>query len=395
MTDHTSTRPSLDDRPESARKPHAGRIIFGSVVLIGGALATVAVLATHRSARAARVATTLAADAAAGPAVRTTIAEMSPPNPKVDFIGETKPYASVTLYAKVSGYLKSVSVDMGDRVKAGQIIATIESPETDRAYSGAKADYDNKQVTADRVAKLLDKKFAAPGEADQAKTEAAVARERLASLEDQRQYELLRAPFAGTITARFADPGALVQNAASSQTSALPVVTVSETDSLRILVYLDQGDATSVRPGTHATIRLAERPAFSMPATVARVSGQLDAKTRKMVAEFDVNDRAGQIVPGSFVQVEMVVPSLPRPQAPVEALIVRGGKSFVAVVDSSSHVRFREVTVAGNDGRIVTFTDGVSAGDRLALSLGSAIADGALVRVAETPAATPTAGTKP
>jgi RND family efflux transporter MFP subunit len=284
---------------------------------------------------------------------------------------------------------------MGDHVKAGQVIATIESPETDRAYSGAKADYENKQVTADRVEKLLDKKFAAPGEADQAKTEAAVARERLASLEEQRAYELLRAPFAGTVTARFADPGALVQNAASSQTSALPVVTVSATDSLRILVYLDQGDAANVRPGTHAMIRLAERPAFSQAATVARVSGQLDAKTRKMVAELDVNDRDGQIVPGSFVQVEMVVPSQPKPQAPVEALVVRAGKTFVAVIDGTSRVRFHEVSVAGNDGRIVTFNDGVAAGDRLGLSLGSSIADGALVRVAETPSAAPAAGTKP
>ena len=358
-------------------------------------MAAVAILASHRTAGAAKVATTLAADSAAGPAVRTTIAALSPPNPKVDFIGEAKPYASVTLYAKVSGYLKNVTVDMGDHVKAGQIIATIESPETDRAYSAAKADYDNKQVTAGRVAKLLDKKFAAPGEADQAKTDAAVARERLAGLEEQRAYEQLRAPISGTVTARFADPGALVQNAASSQTSSLPVVTVSQTDSLRVLVYLDQGDAASVRPGTRGTIRLAERPGFGLAATVARVSGQLDSKTRKMVAEFDISDRGGEIVPGSFVQVEMVVPSAPRPQAPVEALVVRGGKTYVAVVDKDSHVRFHEVTVAANDGRVVTFSDGIAAGDRLAVSLGSAIADGSLVRVAESPATAPSAPAKP
>ena len=370
--------------------------MVASVILVGAAFIAVALLATRRSAGAARVATTLNASVAEGPIVRTTLAQMAAPNPKVDFIGETRPYASVTLYAKVSGYLRNVTVDMGDKVKAGQVIATIESPETDRAYSGAKADYDNKQVMADRVAKLLDKKFVSPEESDQAKTEAAVARERLASLEEQRAYELLRAPFAGTITARFADPGALVQNAASSQTSALPVVTVSQTDSLRILVFLDQGDAASVRPGTQATIHLVERPGFSLPATVARMSGQLDAKTRKMVAEFDVTDRNGAIVPGSFVQVEMVVPTVPRPQAPIEALVVRGGKTFVAVVDKDSRIRFHPATVAQNDGRLVSFTDGVAAGDRLALSLGSSIADGAVVRVAA--AATPTAsvgGTKP
>src|SRR5262249_46655958 len=161
--------------------------------------------------------------------IRTTTAQMPTGNPSVELIGEARPFAAVTLYAKVSGYLKSVSVDMGDRVKAGQVLAVIESPETDRAYSAAKEDFDNKQVKAQRIAKLLDKKFASPDEADQARTEAAVARERLAGLEEQRAYETLRAPFDGRVTARFADPGALVQNAASSQTSALPVVTVAQT----------------------------------------------------------------------------------------------------------------------------------------------------------------------
>src|SRR5581483_1675084 len=192
-----------------------GRIIVGSVVLVGGAVAFVAILATHRNARAAKVASTLTSDVASGQIVRTVIADMSGASPTIQLIGEARPFAAVTLYAKVSGYLKNVNVDMGDKVKAGQVVATIESPETDAAYSAAKADYENKQVTAERVAKLLDKKFASPEESDRARTDAAVAHERLAGLEQQRGYELLRAPFAGTVTARFADPGALVQNAAN------------------------------------------------------------------------------------------------------------------------------------------------------------------------------------
>ncbi|HEX3865247.1 MAG TPA: efflux RND transporter periplasmic adaptor subunit [Gemmatimonadaceae bacterium] len=405
MIDKTSTPSSYDRRPTPldggpASPPvegdldkrgagHTGRIVVGSVVLIGSALAVVALLSSHRNAGAAKVASSLASAAAAGPIVRTTIVDVPTTNPKVQLIGEARPFAAVTLYAKVSGYLRSVSVDMGDKVKAGQVLAVIESPETDRAYSAAKEDYDNKQVYTDRVAKLLAKKYVSPEEADQARTEAAVARERLAGLEEQRAYESLRAPFDGTITARFADPGALVQNAASSQTSALPVVTVAQTDSLRVVVYLDQSDAASIRPGTHAVITMSERPGVTVTGAVARLSGQLDPKTRKMAAEIDVNDRRGTIVPGSFVQVELGLASNPKPQAPVEALVVRGGQTLVAVVDDASRIRFHPVVVESNDGRIVTFASGVQAGERLALSLGSSIAEGADVRVATAATAAP------
>jgi hypothetical protein len=113
------------------------------------------------------------------------------------------------------------------------------------------------------------------------------------------------------------------------------------------------------------------------------MSGQLDPKTRKMVAEVDVNDRAGTIVPGGFVQVDLGLPNTAKPQAPVEALVVRGGKTYVGVIDDSSRIHFHAVTIAQNDGRTLTFADGVQPGERLALSLGSAIADGALVRVAK------------
>src|SRR5579872_3809411 len=220
MIDQTSNQQSPYDRrgPDRAAgdpsdrsggtvpaRSYTGQLIVGSVVLVGGALTIVALLATHRNAAAAKVAVSLESSVAAGPAVRTVLAGLSTNTSKVQLIGEARPFATVTLYAKVSGYLRSVNVDMGDHVKAGEVLAVIESPETDRALSAAKADYENKQVTADRVAKLLDKKFVSPEEADQARTEAAVARERLAGLEELRGYEELRAPFTGTVTARFAD----------------------------------------------------------------------------------------------------------------------------------------------------------------------------------------------
>jgi RND family efflux transporter MFP subunit len=335
-----------------------------------------------------------------------TTVTQSPATEHLDLLGEARPFASVTLYAKVSGYMRDIQVDKGDHVAAGAVLASIESPETDRAYSAAKADYENKALTASRVDKLLANKLVSPEEADEARTQATIAHERLAGLAEERDYEVLRAPFAGTVTARYADPGALVQNAATSQTNALPVVTVSQTDRLRVYVYLDQSDAAHVRPGTHATITLQERPDVHIAASVTRLSGELDPKTRKMLAELDIDDRDQTIIPGSFVQVVLDMPTPSRPEAPAEALIIRGeagggtegGRRYVAVVGDDGHVHFHEVTVVGNDGRTVTFGSGVALGDRVVLNLGSAIADGALVRPdtssAATPPATRTAGSE-
>jgi RND family efflux transporter MFP subunit len=272
--------------------------------------------------------------------------------------------------------LKTINVDVGDRVRGGDVVATIESPETDRALAGAKADYDNKQLTSTRVAQLLDKKMVSPQEADQARTEASVADERLEALREQQGYETLRAPFSGRVTARFADAGALAQNAASSQTSALPIVTVSRGDSLRVLVYLDQSDATNARPGTPATITMTEHPGVQIPAHVTRVAGELDPKTRKMLTELDIENSRGLIVPGSFVNVRIDFPATPAPQAPVEALVVRNGTTSVGMIDAESRVHLTPVTIASNDGKLVTFGSGVAVGARVALNLGSAVADG-------------------
>lgn len=377
--------PELAPSPDhDGGEPGRGRtlpVAIGATVLVVITAAIVWSLATHRTSALAAEGKARSAATGAGAVVKTASVTTSPAVRTVDLLGEARPFATVTLYAKVAGYLKTVSVDVGDHVAAGAVLATIESPETDRSLASARADFENKQLTASRVAQLLAKKLVSPQEADQARTEAAMANERLESLREQQAYETLRAPFAGKVTARFADPGALVQSAASSQTSALPVVTVSQVDRLRVFAYLDQSDASIVRTGTHATIALPERPDNRIPVTVSRVSGELDPKTRKMLAELDVDNASGSIVPGSFVQVRIDFPSAPLPQAPVEALLVRGGKTFVATVDDQSRVHLKPVTVAMNDGRAVTFSSGVASGERVALNLGSAVADGERVQV--------------
>ena len=371
-------------------------MIIGSIALVGVAAGTVALIAARRNASVHHEAGARTTAVAQGVVVRAAAVTTSPAVRHVALIGEARPYAEVTLYAKVSGYLRSIRVDRGDRVRAGQVLATIESPETDRALAGARAEFEQKNVTSSRMGQLLAQQFVSTQEADQARADAAVARERMNALAEQRGYEQLRAPFDGSVTARFADPGALMQNAASSQTAALPVVTVSQLDRLRVFVYLDQADAAVIRTGAVAMITENDRPSVRVPARVSRVSGTLDPRTRKMLAELDLDNRGGQIVPGAYVQVTLDLPTAPRPEAPVDALITRGTASYVALVESggatTARLRLVPVTVAGNDGKAVTFSSGVTAGQRVALNA-AALGDGARVQLAPDSTAIASRGT--
>jgi RND family efflux transporter MFP subunit len=318
---------------------------------------------------------------ARGPTVRTTSVERSPGTRTITLTGETRPFLSVALYAKVSGYLRDVRVDKGDHVKEGQVLAVVASPETDLQVAGAIADAQNKRTIADRDAKLIAQKLIAPEEAQQAATDAQVATTTAGRYEALKEYELIRAPFSGTVTARYADPGALVQNAGGSQTSALPIVEVGTTDSLRIFVYVAQRDAADIHRGAPAMITDPSRPNVQVAGTVTRYTGELDPNTRTLLAEIDLTNRKGAIVPGSFVQVSLGVVGPRYLEIPAAALVVRGEKDYVAVITPNNRVTFREVHVLDTNGVTVRLLDGVQEGERVALNLGDSVPDGQHVQV--------------
>jgi len=297
--------------------------------------------------------------------------------------GEARPFAEVTLYAKVSGYLHNLRVDKGDRVRAGQLIATIDSPELDQQYQAAVADAKNKRANAKRYTALGPTGMVSSQELDQAQASADVADATQAALATQRGYRIIRAPFDGVVTARFADPGALIQSAANGQSGAIPIVTVSKADRLRVYVYLDQSSAAYVHAGDVAEVRTPERPGFVRKAPVARSAGQLALRTRTMLTEIDVDDADGAIVPGSFVQVTLEARRPPSLEVPAEALVMRNEKPHVAVIDAAAHrVHYRPIVVEDDDGQAVRVRDGVKEGELVALDLGNAADEGAAVQIA-------------
>jgi len=359
---------------------------------LGATLLGVWGLGARRNSSAAEEARDRTATQAQGPRVRVARVAQSPADRELVLQGEARPFLSVTLYAKVSGYLTNLRVDKGDRVRARQVIATISSPELDQQLAGAVADARNKRINADRANALAPSGVVSKQETDLARANADVAEATQASVKAQRDYRILRAPFDGVVTARFADPGALIQSAATAQTGAVPVVTVSKTDRLRVYVYLDQGSAALVRVGDPAEVRVPERPGFVRKAEVTRLTGELAPRTRTMLTEIDVDNADGALLSGSFVRVSLHVKTVALPEIPVEALVSRHDKTFVPVVDDDSHVHYRPVGVGDDDGKNVRILEGIKVGERVALNVGDELDDGAPVQVVTPPGAAGSGG---
>jgi membrane fusion protein (multidrug efflux system) len=358
-----------------------GLYLFGAAGVVA-AVVGVGVIWNGRTASARAEAQSRKAEVAAGPRVQLARAQLSGATRHIELQGEARPFASVTLYAKVSGYLKQMLVDKGDRVRANQTVAVIESPEVDRQYDAAVADARYKQAEAKRAAALAGPGVVSARQAELEQSQAHVADAQVAALATQKSYETLKAPFAGTVTARFADPGALVQNAMNAQTGALPVVTISQIDRLRVYVYVDQRDAAFVHVGDAAEVRVPDRVESTRLGKVARLANELDPKTRMMLVEVDIDNKDGDIVAGSFVQVTLSVAAPRRVEVPSSAMLIRDKKPFVAVVQDGV-VRLRPVTIKDDDGALVRVEHGLTAGERVALNLGDGVADGARVRPVE------------
>jgi membrane fusion protein (multidrug efflux system) len=354
-----------------------GFILFliGSILIIA-ALVISGVLIEKRKHYIVRETRQRSAAAGAGQRVRVVSATRSQGIRTVTLVGEARPFAAVTLYAKVSGYLKKIRVDKGDHVTAGQLLAVIESPELDRQYEAAIADAQNKRKDAERAKTLVEKKYISLQDADHAEADARVAEANAEALKTQKGYEILRAPFDSTVTARFADPGALVQSAINAQTTALPLVALSQTNKLRVYVYLDQRDASSVRLGDRAQIYDSARPEVRLPAVVSRVSGELDPKTRTLLTELDLDNKQGLILAGSFVQVSLTIGTTPLVEIPADALLSKNETAFVAIVSDDNKAVFRKVSVADSDGKMVRLTSGLSEGDSVILNPGFGISEG-------------------
>ncbi len=325
----------------------------------------------------------LAATEAHGPVVRVMTVKQGPTERKITLLGDARPYVTATLYGKLGGYLAKIAVDRGDIVKAGDVLAVIDSRETDNQYASAVADLANKKRLAQRAAELYSHHDASQQAADDSQTALNVSASRVAELATMKSYETLQAPFDGTIVARFVDPGALISNAGANMTSSQPVLTIADTSKLRIDIYVEQRDVPFVHVGDVADVSDASHSNRTLQAKIARTSGQLDPRTRTLFAELEVDNKDGFLVPGSFVYVTLHVPIESFPEIPAAALVTRGVNTFVADVGDDTVVHMRPVQLARSDGVVVGLREGAKVGQRVALNVPDEVVDGSRVQPVE------------
>jgi RND family efflux transporter MFP subunit len=352
--------------------------------LFGGAVVVAAVVAVgyfhlsrSQDVAAAREARANVVDR--GPRVEVVAAAQGPSERTITMLADVRANTTAIMYAKVSGYMKAVLVDRGDRVQTGQVIAEIESPEIDQQYYAAVTDLEHKRRNLARSQELLAKGNTTQVAMLQFETDARVAEANVKGLETMKGYQTLRAPFAGRVTARYVDPGTLITNAQTNYVSALPIMTISDDSRLRVYCYVQQQDVPFINVGDTADIVDASNPERRMQAKVSRMTGELETRTRTMQIEINIDNTEGFLVAGSFANVTLHIPIKSYPQIPVSGLLVKGNDSFVAMVENDT-LRYKPIRIQTTDGNTVTVAEGIRQGDRVAINLPDEITDGAKVQ---------------
>src|SRR4029078_3983424 len=233
---------------------------IGTIVLIVVALIGVVALALGRRGAEARERQARAVVQDSGPMVRLAPVELSAAERTLGIPGEVRAWNQATLYSKVAGFVREGAVDKGARVKKGDLLGRLESPETDQQVLGARADLQLKTVQAERARKLRPQGFIAQKDRDTAESALQFSRATLQQLLALQSYEQVRAPFDGVVIARYVDPGALVAAGTASNQAVQPLFDFADMRPVRVQVYVGQDDAADIHPGSIVAIALPDDP---------------------------------------------------------------------------------------------------------------------------------------
>jgi RND family efflux transporter MFP subunit len=306
---------------------------------------------------------------------------------------EVRPFLEAPIYARTSGYLKRWFFDMGATVKEGDLLAEIDTPELNQELAQARAQVSQAEAalalaktTATRWAELL--KTASVSEQEAAEKQADLelktanleaARANVRRLEDLQSFESVRAPFAGTITARETDVGQLISAGGNRELFRL-----AQTTTLRVFVRVPQTVAPSIVVGQTAELTVAELPGRVFPAKVVRTSGAMSADSRTLLTELEVDNSRGDILSGTFAQVRFTEA---KPEAPLtlpsNTLLFRSEGPQVGIVSADGKVTLHNVSLGRDFGPTVEVLGGVTLTDRVILNPADSLVTGMTVRVAE------------
>jgi membrane fusion protein, multidrug efflux system len=379
-----SAMPEADDDPRNYSGPPAGRyFVAGWVGAVIFALVATAGLVLARELWLGRQTSELEQEAARGPRVLVSHVMHAPAVREINLPAEIHGYIETPVYAKVAGYLKTIKVDKGDRVKTGEIIAVLESPELDQQVANARAAYKLAQVTDGRTQQLVKQGVVAVQTADESHAAMLQAKATLEQLTATQAYEVIKAPFDGLVTARYVDPGMLIPETTTPAASPKPIVALATLKPLRIYANVPQNIAPFIRNGDQATVTVAEYPGRDFKGTITRHPEALDPATRTMLVEVDLPNDDQALYPGMYAKTDFVVAVTERaPMVPDDALIFRSGKVYVPVV-RARRLYLVEVSLGYDDGQQVEVTRGLTEDDLVALNVGQSARDGEGVQPVE------------
>lgn len=292
------------------------------------------------------------------------------------------PLYQTTIYAKVSGYLKSIHFDKGDRVRQGQVLAVLDAPEIEQQYEQALADYTIKKVTYERLAQVLKEApdVIAKQDVDVAEATAKASQHLLEQRQTWLDYTKVRAPYDGILTARFADPGAMIQVATASATQAVPLFTIMDISTLRFYINVPQEDASFVQRGTPATIVLKTPMEKRIEAVVTRSTMSLDPSTRTMLAEVDVRNPGYVLAPGMYAEVILALRRHRNTLVVSPSALVSDNSSKSVFVVEQGVARKVHVKTDIDDGVWIEITSGLTGGEDVVVVGKSQLSDGMPVK---------------
>ena len=320
----------------------------------------------------------------------------------IELPGDLVGFYEAALYAKVSGYLKSIGVDKGDRIKAGQVLAEIEVPELHSRLARARAALEIQRITYDRLKEVQhsDPRLVSQQDVDLAFANYQEAAAEVQTLDTMVGYTKIIAPFDGVVTGRFADPGALIgagageiggddtsalagagatEGAQGHRTGAGPVLTVAKIDLLRVYVYVPEGSCPLIRRGTPAVLSFDELPHRQFTGSVTRYASSLDLATRTMLTELDISNPDGALYPRMYAHVRLQLVRHPDAlRLPVGA-VHRSGETAEVLTINNGRLARTPVGTGIDDGRYVEITSGLKSDQLVASTYSNSLRDGEAV----------------
>lgn len=357
------------------------------LLLIGGGAITLLLRMQQEDALAKET------DAAAIP----TVAVVHPAAEKADeelvLPGTLQAFEESPIYARTNGYLLHWNKDIGSRVKKGELLATIDTPEVDQELSQAKAAREQivaqlnlAKISAERWQNLRKSDAVSQQEADQqssgyqqAQANLAAADANVRRLQQMESFKNVYSPFSGVLTKRNVDPGALINAGAGGR----EMFDIAKVDTLRVYVSVPQAYAPAIKRGMAAYVSLQEFPGQKFKGEVARTADAIDPSTRTLLTEVDVPNKDGHLLPGSFGQVHFAVDDdAHKVTVPVNAMLFRAEGPRVAVVGQDNRVQLRPITIGRDYGASLEILGGVEAAENVIINPADSLEQGQEVKIA-------------